>query len=40
MKINTSIHHYGKRRQKVAEKQVVERSEKRILQPEAYPAER
>jgi len=33
-KINISIHHYGKRRQKVAEKEVVEGSEKRILQSE------
>jgi hypothetical protein len=40
IKINISIHRYGKRRQKVAEKQVVEGSRKRILQAEAFPGER
>jgi len=50
IKINISIHLYGKRRQKFAEKQVVEGSEKRILQSEgsekgillseAFPGER
>jgi len=31
IKINILIHHYGKRQQKVAEKEVVEGSEKIIL---------